>query len=182
MIAGMSSIAIAAVALSLLIVPGIRGVLGAGLAIVMLAIVVSDARQFIIPNQFTAAGFGLGAVHALLVGFDPPVSALAFAVFRGVILASVFFGIAIAYRWLRQREGIGWGDIKLAGVAGLWLDWMMLPIAVEIAALAAIAVYVLRQRVLSRPLRLGSRLPFGAFLAPSIWLCWLLEASLIVPN
>jgi leader peptidase (prepilin peptidase)/N-methyltransferase len=81
---------------------------------------------------------------------------------------------------LRGREGLGWGDVKLAGVAGVWLDLVMLPIAIEIAALGAIAVYLWRQYSRSRPLRLESRLPFGAFLAPSIWLGWLLEASLFV--
>jgi hypothetical protein len=32
-----------------------------------------------------------------------------------------------------------------------------------------------------RPLRLAGRLPFGLFLAPAVWLCWLLEVRLIVP-
>ncbi len=48
------------------------------------------------------------------------------------------------YRRLRGREGIGLGDVKLAGVAGAWLDWQSIPIAVEIAALAALAVCLVR--------------------------------------
>jgi hypothetical protein len=36
------------------------------------------------------------------------------------------------------------GDVKLAGVMGAWLGWVTIPIAVEIAALSAIAVYFFR--------------------------------------
>ena len=48
------------------------------------------------------------------------------------------------YRRIRGRDGIGLGDVKLAGVAGVWLDWWVLPVAIEIAALAALAVYAMR--------------------------------------
>jgi leader peptidase (prepilin peptidase)/N-methyltransferase len=147
----------------------------------MLAIAVIDARHFIIPNELAAAGLGLGAVHAVIVESDSAGFALVVALLRGAILVLVFLGIQLAYRRLLGREGIGTGDVKLAGVAGLWLDWVTLPIAVEIAALAAIAFYMLRQYILNRPVELRSRLPFGLFLAPAIWLCWLLEARLMVP-
>lgn len=160
-------------------VPGMRGVLGACLAIVMFAIAVVDARHFFIPDELTAASLGLGAIHAVIAGSESAGLALALAAFRGMVMALAFLAVRMVYHRLRGREGMGWGDVKLAGVAGVWLDWVTLPIAVEIAALAAIALYVLRQHVLSRPVRLGSRLPFGLFLAPAIWLCWLLEARLI---
>jgi leader peptidase (prepilin peptidase)/N-methyltransferase len=174
-------VAIAAVAASLWATPGLRGFLGAGLAVLMLAIAVIDAKHFIIPNELAAVSLGLGAIHAVIVESDSAGLALAVALLRGAILALVFLGIQVCYRRMRGREGIGLGDVKLAGVAGVWLDWVTLPIAVEIAALAAIAFYILRQYILRRPVRLRSRLPFGLFLAPAIWLCWLLEARLMVP-
>ncbi len=60
------------------------------------------------------------------------------ALIRAAAMAAVFFAFRIAYRRLRGREGMGLGDVKLAGVAGIWLDWLSLPIAVEIAALGAL--------------------------------------------
>jgi len=63
------------------------------------------------------------------------------------------------------------GDVKLAGVAGAWLDWLTIPIAVEIAAVAALAAYVMRGRSVD-PM---TRLPFGLFFAPGIWLGWLID-------
>ena len=174
-------VAIAATATSLWTVPDLRGFLGAGLAALMLAIAVVDARRFIIPNALTAAGLGLGIIHASVMEPESAGLAIALTLLRGAILALVFLSIKIGYRRLRGREGLGWGDVKLAGVAGVWLDWATLPIAVEIAALAAIAVYGMRQYIVKRPIRLQGRLPFGLFLAPAVWLCWLLEARLVVP-
>lgn len=174
-------VAAGAAAASVLAVPDLRGLLGAGLAMLMLAIAVIDARSFIVPNLLTAAAFGLGVLHAAIGNWDTVGVALAIALLRAAIPALIFLAIKIGYRRLRGMEGLGWGDVKLAGVAGVWLDWATLPIAVEIAALAAIAFYVLRQYLWGRSIRLTSRLPFGLFLAPAVWLCWLLEARLIVP-
>jgi leader peptidase (prepilin peptidase)/N-methyltransferase len=45
--------------------------------------------------------------------------------------------------------------------------------------LAALAVYVVRQRALGHALRATGRLPFGLFFAPAIWIGWLLNATLL---
>jgi leader peptidase (prepilin peptidase)/N-methyltransferase len=143
----------------------------------MLAIAVIDARRFIIPNGLVAVSLVLGLVHAGIVGAPAVIEELAFAVLRGVVLAAIFLGLRVGYRHLRGREGIGLGDIKLAAVAGVWLDWSSMPLAIELAALGALGSYMIRQWVLGRPVRLTSRLPFGLFLAVAIWLCWLLNVA-----
>ena len=66
--------------------------------------------------------------------------------------------------------------MKLAGVAGAWLGWLSAPIAIEIAALAAIAVFAVRHFAAGQTARRAAmKFPFGLFLAPSIWLGWLIE-------
>jgi prepilin signal peptidase PulO-like enzyme (type II secretory pathway) len=52
--------AIATAAASMIIVPGGRGLAGAGLACLMIAIAAVDARRFIIPDELTAAALALG--------------------------------------------------------------------------------------------------------------------------
>jgi leader peptidase (prepilin peptidase) / N-methyltransferase len=170
--------AIATAAASMIVVPGARGVAGAGLACLMIAIAAVDARRFIIPDELTAAALALGFVHAAIWRPDGIGGALAIAALRGAIMAAAFFGLWALYRRLRGREGIGLGDVKLAGVAGVWLDWPTIPVAVEIAALAALAVCLVRWLAFGRTISATTRLPFGLFLAPAIWIAWLGETML----
>jgi leader peptidase (prepilin peptidase)/N-methyltransferase len=182
-IAAIGVVAIAAAVASLAVAPGLAGVLGAGLALVTLAIALIDARHFIIPDELTAAALALALVNAGLDGWPDAWSAVlasvGAALLRGAVLAAGFLALRALYRRLRGREGIGLGDVKLAGAAGVWLQWATIPVAIEIAALVALAVYTLRQVAGGRVMSATARLPFGLFLAPAIWLGWLLEATLL---
>jgi len=165
---------VAAVA-SIIAAPGLGGVAGAGLACLMVAIAVVDAHRFIIPDEFSAAALALGLVDAAIRQLDAIGAALAGATLRAAVTAGLFFGLWAAYRRLHGRDGIGLGDVKLAGVTGAWLDWPSIPIAVEIAALAALAVCLVRWLGFGRAISATTRLPFGLFLAPAIWIAWLGE-------
>lgn len=174
-IAAVGIAATATVIASLSASPDAHGALGAGLGLLMLAIAIVDARSFIIPNELSAAALALALVNAAMQDFAGGVEGIAWSGLRGMALAACFLAVRTAYYRIRGREGIGLGDVKLAGVAGAWLGWTAMPIAVEIAALVALASYVLRQVIGGRRVRATGRLPFGLFLAPAIWLCWLLE-------
>src|SRR2546429_9953076 len=71
------TVAVVAVAASIAVAPGLQGVLGAGLALLMLAVALVDARRFIIPHELTAAALGLGFVHAAPHGPGAILQALA---------------------------------------------------------------------------------------------------------
>jgi leader peptidase (prepilin peptidase) / N-methyltransferase len=104
------------------------------------------------------------------------VDGLGSAIIRGAAFALLFFALQIGYRWLRGRDGLGLGDVKLAAAGGTWLDWATIPAVIEIAAATALSVYLARYLLGQRnELKLTSRLPFGLFLAPAIWLGWLLQ-------
>jgi leader peptidase (prepilin peptidase) / N-methyltransferase len=157
---------------SILAAPDFTGFAGAALALNMLAIAVIDWRLFIIPDELNALALALGF---LAVGFDDRGDKLTLALdaaIRGATMAALFFVFRLAYRRLRGREGMGLGDVKLAGVAGIWLDWPSLPIAVEIASLAALGFVLSRHIQARRALDPLTKLPFGAFFAPAIWICW----------
>jgi leader peptidase (prepilin peptidase)/N-methyltransferase len=170
--------ALVACAASLIAAPGLPGLLGAGLALIAIAIAAIDARYFVIPNELTAAGLALALLYAAVTGLEP-LGAVGFALLRAAVLALLFFALREGYRRLRGRDGIGLGDVKLAGVAGAWLGWAAMPIAVEIAALSAIAAFALRHYAAGRPLNAALKFPFGLFFAPSIWLGWLIEVTLL---
>jgi leader peptidase (prepilin peptidase) / N-methyltransferase len=109
------------------------------------------------------------------------VEAMFSLIVRGCVLSIAFLGLRAAYRWLRKRDGLGLGDVKLACVAGTWLDWQTIPIAIEIATLTALAAYTIQRCISGTAFRATSRLPFGLFFAPVIWFGWLLEILQLVP-
>jgi leader peptidase (prepilin peptidase) / N-methyltransferase len=173
-------VAAATMAVSFASAPGPVGALGAGLALVMLTIAVVDWRRFIIPDGLNLVAAALGIMHAAALMSEAIPWAAAMSIARGVTLALMFLALRLGYARIRGRQGLGLGDVKLAFVAGAWLDWLIMPIAIELAAVAALAVYLWRQRVLGHALTRTSRMPFGVFMAPAIWLGWLLQTRWLV--
>ncbi len=155
--------------------PGWSGAAGAILAGLMLAIAVVDHRQMIIPDELNALAFIVGLITAGAGAPHAPFIAVCHALVRAGLMFLFFLGFCAAYRALRGQEGMGLGDVKLAAVAGVWIDWAFLPIVVEIAALSALAA-ALYAHLRGDGFDLKGRLPFGAFFAPAIWICWLIAA------
>jgi leader peptidase (prepilin peptidase) / N-methyltransferase len=158
--------------------PNLRGAFGAALALLMLAIAANDLRHFIVPNVFTGTAFLLGLIAAALFGDPPWMQAVLIGVVRALATALPFLALMLFYEWWRGRPGLGLGDVKLAAVAGVWLDWITIVGAIEVAALTALAAYIVWRYVLHRPVAATTPLPFGLFLAPAIWCGWLAEAVL----
>ena len=165
--------ALCAAAASMVAAPGWQGVLGAGLALAMIAIAAVDAREFIIPDKLVLAGVLLGLTDAALTNPPQPVAAVVLAALRAFVLALVFFLFRAAYRRWRGRQGIGLGDVKLAAVGGAWLAWGAAALAIDFAALSALAA-VLIGMLRGRSFTATTRVPFGLFFAPAIWIAWLI--------
>lgn len=157
---------------SVWLAPGWLGLAGGALAILTIVIAVTDRRSFLIPDEMNAAGvfMGLAASGLRAESFS---DGLVQSALRAAAMFAGFFVLRAGFRRLRGVDGLGLGDVKLAAVAGAWLDWAYLPLAINVAALAALTAVLVR-RVWAGEMDLQSRLPFGTFLAPSIWLCWTL--------
>lgn len=171
-------ILLAVAGISLVTAPGPDGVLGAFLGALMLAIAASDFRRFIIPNELTGAALALALLRAWAAAPEAGWTAAVWAAGRGLATALPFLALMIGYRWWRGRDGLGLGDIKLAAVAGAWLNFVTVFAVVELATLSALAAYFVSGYLWKRPLKATARLPFGMFLAPAIWIGWLVEAIL----
>jgi leader peptidase (prepilin peptidase)/N-methyltransferase len=176
--ASLAGALLAMTVVSLVAAPGPEGLAGALLGALMLATAVTDARRYLIPNELTAAAAALALLRAAAIGPDAGAAMPLWAVGRSLIIALPLLGLMAGYRALRGRDGLGLGDVKLAAVAGAWLDFAVLFAAIELAALAAIAAYILDAAMKRRTLTATAFLPFGLFLAPAIWLGWLAEAIL----
>lgn len=165
----------AGVLASLLAAPGAEGLCGAFLAALMVAIAATDARSYRIPNNLTAAAFGLALLRAVAIGPEAGPQALLWTALRAAAAALPLLALMMLYRRWRGRDGLGLGDVKLAAVAGAWLDFSAVIVAIELAALSAIGAYATNAILRRKPLRAKAFLPFGLFLAPAIWIGWLIE-------
>jgi leader peptidase (prepilin peptidase) / N-methyltransferase len=174
-------IGVVGMAVSLAASPGPRGAFGAALALLMLAIAVSDLRSFIVPDVLTATAFVLGLVYAALFDVGPMSEILLACLLRAAATALPFLALMLLYEWWRGRPGLGLGDVKLAAVAGTWLDWFTIAAVIEVAALVALAGLCVLRFVLRRPIKAGTPLPFGLFLAPAIWAGWIGQILLVAP-
>ncbi|CAN5233283.1 A24 family peptidase [soil metagenome] len=158
---------------------GKQALISTAIAGVMMLIALVDYRCFTIPDWLSLPGIPV----ALIIGADVPAEPqtlilldhLAAALASGV----AFYLLRGAYRRLRGREGLGLGDVKLMMLGGALVGTEFAPYIV-VAACAGAFVY-LAARLLAgsaERIRLDTAIPFGTFLAPSIWAVWL-ASSLI---
>ncbi|MCH9807973.1 MAG: A24 family peptidase [Alphaproteobacteria bacterium] len=148
-----------------------------GLGWTMLSIAVSDVKSLVVPDVLCLPAIAAGLIAsgqfinphvALIVDPDHLIGAAAgFA---------AFWGLREAYYHLRGREGMGLGDAKLAAAGGAWIGWQDLPLVVLVASAGLLAVVAAMLIIPSRqPVAYDLRLPFGAALAPAIWVIWLIN-------
>jgi leader peptidase (prepilin peptidase)/N-methyltransferase len=143
----------------------------------MLAIAVSDATRYIIPDALSLPSIPIGllATHFLDGSERNPPMALEH---HGAALfgAAVLYGVRAAYFYYRNREGLGLGDVKLGAVAGAWTGFQGLPNVLLLACIAAIVCIVAVSLWERRTLTRDTAMPFGVFLAPAIWVIWYFDA------
>lgn len=140
----------------------------------------SDLRDFIIPDGASLATAGLGLAVAAGVpllsadGTAGAALALLQALSTGAAAFGLFWLVGEAFRAF-GRDALGFGDVKLAGAAAIWLTPGDAALALEVGALGAIAAILLLRR--GGALR-DTAVPFGAFLAPAAWLVFVLGPAL----
>ncbi len=134
----------------------------------LLAVAVIDAENLWLPDVLTLPLGLAGWALTVSLGVHSPLEPL--------IGAAVGYGglalVALAYKTLRGREGLGGGDPFLLGAIGAWVGWRGLPTVLLWscgAGLATAAIIALSRRRLDA----SQPLPFGTFLAAGAWLTWL---------
>src|SRR5262245_43193986 len=101
----------------------------------LLALAVIDYRHFLLPDYLTLPLIPFGLI---VTWANTPSALLDHIVGVGTGFGFVVL-LAIAYRRLRGREGIGLGDAKLLAAAGAFVSWQALPSVILIASLTALA-------------------------------------------
>ena len=136
-------------------------ILDVALAAILIWAAVIDTRSMILPNYLTLPLIPAGLALAWLQ--PPELTARLIGAAAGFL---VFAGIALLYRKIRGRDGLGLGDAKLLAAAGAWVGWQALPSVVLIASVGGL-VWALITRPSGQ-----TRIAFGPFLALGFWLVW----------
>ncbi|HZX47258.1 MAG TPA: A24 family peptidase [Clostridia bacterium] len=123
---------------------------------VLLVTAIIDIRERIIPDSLVVFGLASGTVFALAGGSRFLRDALLGAVIGGGIL------LAIA---LVSKGGMGWGDVKLSAVIGLFLGWQSTLVTLYISFVSG-GVFSLLLLLTGKKGR-KDPVPFGPFLSGS---------------
>lgn len=122
----------------------------------LLGIAVTDARHFLIPDEYTWGGLGLGLVLSLAGGLSGFTMAL--------VGAGTGFGLLYLVAWAGEKafkqEAMGGGDIKMMAMVGSFVGWTGVLLTLFGGALLGVLIFI--------PLTLGKEkklVPFGVFLA-----------------
>ncbi len=134
-----------------------------------------DARTYLLPDLITWTAILAGILAALAFNPTEPWVGLGSAIARAAGTALVLALVRWSYAWFRKREGVGLGDIKLAAAVGAWLPLESIPLCFGLAASAALitAAWV---HLRGEPVQRDTRLAFGAFLCPALWLVFYASA------
>ena len=123
---------------------------------VLLAVI--DLQHQLLPNRVVGPSIGIGAALLLVAALaEDQWGALLRAGLGAVVLFAVFLVLALI-----SPKSLGMGDVKLAGLIGLYLGWIGWG-AVFVGALAGFMIQALLALVLLAGRRIGLRgeLPFG---------------------
>lgn len=134
----------------------------------LLVLATVDALAFRLPDILTLPLIGIG----LAVAEWAPDHDLLGHIVATAIAISLFYAVAASYRRMRHEDGLGLGDVKLAGAAGAWLGWQALPAVILLASLIGL-VWVGLAVIRRGRQALRERIPFGIALCLAIWVIWL---------
>lgn len=128
---------------------------GALFLTILLGIAMSDARFYIIPDQFSIGGTVLGLALSFLVTTISPVGS-----FSG---AAVGFGLLWFVAWAGEKafkkEAMGGGDIKMMAMIGAFLGVQGVLLTIFLASFLGAAIFG------PISMKTGKLVPFGIFLA-----------------
>ena len=136
-----------------------QGVAACGLLWSLLALTMIDFDTQLLPDGITLPLLWAGLIVNLWNTFAPLSDAVIGAVAGYLSLWAVYW----AFKLIRGKEGMGYGDFKLLAALGAWLGWQVLPVIVllssVVGACIGMALIVFKGRDHSIPMA------FGPFLA-----------------
>jgi leader peptidase (prepilin peptidase)/N-methyltransferase len=137
--------------------PTLEAVRGAVFGTILLGIAMTDARAYIIPDEFTWGGLVIGLVFSAA---GAGLSGLATAALGAAVGFGLLWLVGTAGTWLFKEDAMGGGDIKMMAMVGAFVGWQGVLLTVFLGAFIGSLIFL--------PLLLAGRkklVPFGIFLS-----------------
>jgi leader peptidase (prepilin peptidase) / N-methyltransferase len=139
--------------------PTWQGLAACGLLWTLLALTFIDLDTQLLPDDLTLPLLWAGLFVNLFGLFVPLHEAVIGAIGGYISLWSVYW----AFKLIRGKEGMGYGDFKLLAALGAWMGWKALPAIVllssAVGAVIGLSLVLIKRRDHQQPL------PFGPYLA-----------------
>lgn len=135
--------------------PTFEALRGSVFLTILFGIALTDARFYIIPDEFSLGGLVLGLGLAFFNGGPTGLQA-----FGGAALGfALLLGVAVGGKWLFKKDAMGGGDIKMMAMVGAFLGPAGVLLTLFLGALLGAVVF--------GPIswKTGKLVPFGIFLA-----------------
>jgi leader peptidase (prepilin peptidase)/N-methyltransferase len=107
----------------------------------LIGIAMTDAREFIIPHEFTFGGILIAIVAAFGGGLGGVVGALNGAIFG----AGLVYLIGAAGEFAFKKEAMGGGDVAMMAMVGSFLGWQSVVATIFIGAAVGVVLHLLAQ-------------------------------------
>lgn len=141
-----------------------------------IAIAWIDVREFRIPDVLSLPLIPIGLAAALIdTPTEPELIALSRVAIAGLVVAAAM-ALRRGYQLLRGFGGLGLGDVKLLAAGATWTG-SQIGSVVLLASIAALVIALVAS-LRGKAVHAQTAVPFGAFLAPAIWIVWTMEMSL----
>ena len=137
--------------------PSIEALRGAAFGTILLGIAMTDARAYIIPDEFTWGGLVIGLAFSLVIG---GLSGLLTAFLGAVAGFAGLWLVGTAGTWVFKEEAMGGGDIKMMAMVGAFVGWQGVLLTVFVGAFIGSLIFLPLLMVGNKKL-----VPFGIFLS-----------------
>lgn len=104
----------------------------------LIGIAMTDAREFIIPHEFSFGGLAAGVVLAVGGGLSGVVGAIDGAIFG----AGLVYLIGAAGEFAFKKEAMGGGDVAMMAMVGAFLGWQSVLATIFVGAVVGIFLHL----------------------------------------
>ena len=145
------------------------------LSLVLIILFMTDKKEYVLPNSITYPTAAIGLVLSIL-NVNPFETLFLDSLLGGCISGLFFLSISKLYLYLKDREGLGLGDVKMISMLGFWLGIESILFIIIVSSLLGIFIGV--GLIISHKIKAQEYLPYGCFISIAALIVILLKLKL----